>query len=141
MEAISRIKLDELAPQSSGEASLLIRRGPRLDAATEAVIQRLWMETVAAYPNQVLPPATPDMWLVKWEEMILRFGVSLFRDALSKAVDGKFFPTPDSIKEWCESLAETRRSETDAQKYLREHEEMKAQWERERAEDKANATD
>lgn len=140
MEALSRIATTaiEKAPQSSGEVSLSIRQGPPLPAATAQVIQRLWMQTVAAKPNQTLPEGTPDMYLAQWEALVLRYGLLTFRDALSRAIEGRFFPAPEDIAEHCQAIARDEREREAARNHLDKLAELKAQCERERAEDMAN---
>ena len=66
----------------------------------------------------------------------MKYDLRQFHQALSTAIRGnKFFPPPEEIREVIEAQAYSRRLEYQAQKAIREHDEAKAQWERERAED------
>lgn len=141
MEALAKIAntaIEKPQPSSAG-ISLSTRPGPPLPADTAQTIQRLWLQTVAAYPNQTLPEGTPDMYLVKWEAMVLRYGAEMFRDGLSKAIDdSRFFPVPEDIATHCQAIARDRRERAAALKAMSELEDWKAQCEREREEDERN---
>jgi hypothetical protein len=136
MEAIRKIKLDELAPRPSEGVSLATRSGPPLPAGMGLMLSKLMAEAQAFMPNQTLPEGTPDMYLTAWEEIALRVGLKTFREGLWKALrEADFFPSQKAIEERC---MEIRRAEGDrhrAQEMIRQHDEAKAQWERERAED------
>lgn len=59
----------------------------------------LMAQAQAFFPNQTLPPGTPDLWLRAWEEMAGEMGVQRFERALWRAlVTGSFIPNPDDIR-------------------------------------------
>ena len=96
----------------------------------------LMAQTQARYPNQTLPPGTPDMYLVEWEELVLKFGLQPFRDALSKAIrSSRFFPDPQEIRDLLQVKKRDTAAHAESQKFLRQQDEWKAQWQRERLED------
>ena len=93
----------------------------------------LMAQTQALYPNQELPDMTPDMYLVQWEEMALKYGMEAFTLALSKVIRvSKFFPDPFDIREACEESARTARSAAHARKVSEDLAAWKKQWEAER---------
>jgi hypothetical protein len=137
MEAISKIKLPELAQPSSEAVSLAPTSPPQVSASSASSLMVMMAQAQARYPNQTLPPETPEMYLIEWAEIVVKYGLVPFRDALSTAMrESDFFPSPNVIREWCESIAASRRNESSAERYIREQDEWKAQWEREREEDR-----
>ncbi len=137
------------APQSSGSVSLLRPSETRLSAVTEDALALLLAQTVARYPKQKLLPLTTDMYLAEWEEMVLRYGLDPFRNALSKAIRDRerapFFPEPHDIEAHLlatiraeEMAVRVEREQRESRRHLEAFDEMKARWLRERAEDIAN---
>lgn len=136
MEALSKIILPELAQQSSDSLSLTKPSGISPEDGMACLL--LMKQAKDRYPNQQLPEVTQEMYLTEWEELALKYGLHRFREALSTAIrESKFFPAPEDIREVCEAQAYSLRLEYQAQKHIRENDAAKAQWERERAEDKA----
>jgi hypothetical protein len=137
MEALREIaKRNELALQPSGETSLLTRQWPPLSDEDEAELQRLWLQTVASYPNQALPMGTPDMYLMQWEKMVLRYKMETFRRGLSRAInESRFFPAPEDISDQCQAIARNHRERQEAIRVMHELDDLKAQCERERLEE------
>lgn len=142
MEALSKIKLDELVPQFSDNMSLTRPSG--ISPQDGMACMLLMKQTKDRFINQQLPEVTQEMYLTEWEEMALRYGLEAFRDALSTAIrESKFFPPPEDIRGVCEARAYSRSMENSAQRFIGEMAAARAQWERERAEDregKASAT-
>jgi len=106
-------------------------------------------QTVARYPKQKLLPLTTDMYLAEWEEMVLRYGLDPFRNALSKAIRDRerapFFPEPHDIEAHLlapiqaeQAAARAEREQRESRRHLEAFDEMKARWLREREEDLAN---
>lgn len=140
MEALRKVKLEELipTPPSSVSVSLTTPSGPPLPEGMGWALSTLMAQTQARYPNQTLPPGTPDMYLVEWEELTLKFGLQAFRDALSKAIrSSRFFPDPQHIRELLLAKKRADSAHAESQKFLRQQDEWKAQWQRERLEDAA----
>ena len=140
MEALRKIKLAELEPPqpSSGSVSLTTPSGPPLPDGMGWALSTLMAQVQARYPNQTLPPGTPDMYLVEWEELALQFGLQAFRDALSKAIRSwRFFPDPLEIRDLLLAKKHADSAHAETQKFLRQQEDWKAQWLRERLEDAA----
>lgn len=98
----------------------------------------LMKQTKDRYLKQQIPEGTAEMYLAEWEEMAMRFGLDPFRDALSTVIRDRarppFFPEPHEIEAQCMAAVRERLG----RRALADHEAMKAQWERERAEDLAN---
>ena len=137
MEALRKVKLSELepTPPSTGSVSLTTPSGPPLPEGMGWALSTLMAQTQARYPNQTLPPGTPDMYLVEWEELALKFGLEAFRDALSKAIrSSRFFPDPQEIRELLQAKKREAAAHAESRKLLRQMDEWKAQWQRERLE-------
>lgn len=102
------------------------------------VLFSLMAQTQARYPNQPLPPGTPEMYLTEWKELALQFGLPAFRDALSRVIrSSRLFPDPLEIRELLRAKKRADSERAESQKILRQFDEWKAQWLRERAEDAA----
>ena len=102
------------------------------------VLSRLMTQVQARYPNQTLPPGTPEMYLAEWKELALQFGLSAFQEALAKAIrSSHLFPDPLEIRELLHAKKRADSERAESQKILRQFDEWKAQWLRERAEDAA----
>ena len=133
MEAISKIKLDELAPQQSERLTLTRRLRTSLPDATVLTLMALMRQVEARYPGQVIEEVTKEMYLAEWEEMAVKYDLLILLDALLKVIGvSKFFPAPDEIREWCASISQAQKSRLDALEHIRKHDAAKAQWERER---------
>lgn len=114
MEPIRSIAVNQ--PQSNASVSLTTRSGPPLPAGMGMALATLMAQTQARYPNQTLPEGTPDMYLVEWEEIALKYGLAMFQAGLSRVLrNSRFFPDPLDIREACWGLrnAEIRQAETD----------------------------
>ncbi len=62
----------------------------------------LLVQAQAYFPNQILPPGTPDGWLMAWEEIAQEYGEHRFRSALWRVCrKSKFIPGPSEIEEEC----------------------------------------
>jgi hypothetical protein len=97
-------------------------------------------ETQARYPNQMLLPGTPEMYLAEWEEMAQRYGLEGFRAGLLKAIrepERHFFPAPEDIRAHCACARRQEREREETLRVLKQEAEWKARCERERAEDAA----
>jgi len=98
----------------------------------------LMAQVQARYPNQPLPPGTPEMYLTEWKELAQQFGLSAFQEALSKAIrSSRVFPDPLEIRELLHAKKRADSERAESQKILRQLGEWQAQWLRERAEDAA----
>lgn len=127
MQAISKINLSELAPQTSGVVSLATRSSKPLPPGMGHSLALMMAQAQAAKPNQKLPEGTPEMWLTQWEAIALKFGIETFRDALLKALgENEFLPDPASIRSYCEGMARTQRDLDDGRRAIREFDELRA---------------
>jgi hypothetical protein len=140
MDAISKINLPELAPQSSDESKISLLSRESLPEGTASALLLMLGQAQARYPNQILPELTQEMYLSEWEAMTVKYGLAVFRDALLKAIQAaEFFPDPKVVRDYCKDIAEGNRSAVEAQKVIAAHDAMRDQWLREREERKANA--
>jgi predicted TIM-barrel fold metal-dependent hydrolase len=136
MERIGVIQFQvESVLQSSGNATLVKRSQTLLPDGMESALTQLFAQTLARYPNQELPPDTPDMYLEEWEKLALKFGLEAFTVGLSKAIDeSDFFPDPHVIRYHC---AAQRRADGERERTQKACAEMVAArevWERQRRE-------
>ena len=138
MEAIRAISNRvELVRQPSVVRNLATTSNLRLLDSEVDTLELLMDQTQARYPNQTLPPDTPVMYGVLWAEMVAKFGLPAFTDALSKVIrSSKFFPDPMDIEAQCAATKREQYEASNAARYIREHDNAKAQWVRERAEDR-----
>lgn len=137
METLREIQLAS-RPQSSGSPSLVTQLTRHVPDAQAEELLDLMEQTQAGYPNQTLPPLTPDMYLAQWEEIVVEFGMPAFRAALWRAIcESDFFPGPKSIRNECELARRKERERARTTGYLTQLQQWKEQWERERAEDRA----
>src|ERR1700744_1848147 len=128
MEALATIgKRGELAPQSSDSKTLTMRSGPPPPEGTGPLLA-LWMaETQGRDVNQELPPGTPDMYLVEWEEMVMKYGEEVFRIALSRAIrESSFFPAPNVINMHCDAESLDRKNRIAGRAAISAHDAAKA---------------
>jgi hypothetical protein len=136
VEALSKIKLPELALQSSD--SVTLTKPSPISQQNGLAVLKLMKETKDNYINQELPETTQKMYLAQWTRMVQRYGLEEFRGALLTVIQvSKFFPPPEDIREVCASRAYGQGMRRSAQKAIRELDEAKALWERQRAEDRA----
>lgn len=149
MHELSRISAADLqlqdeasAPLSSEALILASALTPPVSDENFATLQQLMQLTQARFPNQELAPGTPDMYLAEWEEMVSRFGLTEFRESLGCVIRDRerapFFPAPEEIEA---TIRAHRHSKRERQKTLDEFaalEMAKAQWQRERDEEKVH---
>lgn len=65
----------------------------------------LMAQAVAFFPNQTLPPGTPDVYLMAWGQIAQKYGENRFQNALWNVLRrSDFFPLPKAIEEECEAL-------------------------------------
>lgn len=91
----------ELAVQPNGErqAATMLRM-PLGDEQLDADLGRLMSEAQAMKPNVELPPGTPDLYMMAWEDLILKYGMDLFVKGLwASLCSGPFFPAPNEIED------------------------------------------
>jgi hypothetical protein len=70
--------------------------------------------------------------------MVLKYSLPIFQAGLLKAIrEARFFPDPLVLREHCEALKRGGREREEALVRIREVDEWKAQWLKERAEDLA----
>lgn len=133
MEALSKINLPELAQQPSVEISLTKPSGISRELGLALIL--LLKQAKDGFPNQELLKGTQEMYLAQWEEMTLQYGVTAFREGLWKAIrSSEFFPVPDTIRAYCRDIRNSELDRASGLKAIREHDAMKAQWLKERAE-------
>jgi hypothetical protein len=83
----------------------------------------LMAQATAFFPNQTLPPGTPDVYLLAWRQIADKYGMSRFQNALWNVLRrSEFFPVPKLIEDECEAIRRIsyggRKDELDA--YRRE---------------------
>lgn len=129
------------ARPSSGNVTLLPPSAARLNAATEDALLLLMAQTSARYPKQEMLPLTTDMYLAEWEQMVLRYGLDPFRDALSRAIHNRarapFFPEPHEIEEEIRAELSARRNRA----VITSIDEARQRWERENGRRAVTAAD
>ena len=141
MQALSTIAALEIvpAPPRNEELTLAVASGMQLPVAQVETLGMFMAQTQARYPKQELPEGTPDMYLAEWEEMAVKYGLMAFRDALSRVLRNRdrpqFFPEPHEIEAYCEASFRDQSNRLRGEKAVREFDELKAQSDRERAED------
>lgn len=155
MSELSRIhnslpELSEAQPQSEAWSLARISQ-PLVSAACVDTLSFLMAQMQARYPNQALPEGTPDMYLADWEKMVHRYGrhdgqfverlgLDRFRAALLSLIEDRsrprFFPDPQEIEDRLCAILREEREERERRKRDADLERRKAQWLREREEEK-----
>ena len=129
------------ALQRNGSSALTLHPTQPLSADTAYQLKALWDQTIARYPKQEIGPLTTEMYLSEWEEMVVRYRIEPFGNALSKVLRDRarapFFPEPHEIEAELRSEASLRAG----RKAVTQIDEWKAQWMRERDEDLANGVE
>jgi hypothetical protein len=65
----------------------------------------LMAQAVAFFPNQTLPPGTPDVYLKAWMQIAEKSGPERFQNALWNVLRrSEFFPLPKAIEDECEHI-------------------------------------
>ena len=141
MQALSTISNStELVQHSSDKMSLTRPSGiSSSDGMATALLMR---QTSSRYTNQVITEPTKEMHLAEWEEMVIKYGLQPFRDALSKVIRAsRFFPDPQDLWEACREparVARTERDATETQELLRKQDAARELCRKERAEELAS---
>lgn len=144
LSRINSIHLPELAEAPAASAALDLAKvsGPQPSTLLVQQVTSLLAQTESRYPHQELDPVTSRMYMAEWLEMAVRYGknplaeslMQLFRDPERP----NFFPSPDEIRAVLHARKVAEVSRTRAENAMKELENAKATWERERAEDIAN---
>lgn len=130
MERLSAIQL------SSDKALLTTRSQQQENDALADRLLELMAQAQAYFPNQTLPPGTPDAYLKAWEEIVAERSEEKFTAALWRACrKGKFFPGPAEIEEQADALAPQSKLPV-RNEFLERWEKDKQHVEREREEDR-----
>ena len=107
MEAVSKGLRKMQQPSASG--FLVTRSAKQLPADSVLALGAMMAQTQSFFPNQTLPPGTPEVWLRAWEELALKFGLDNFTEGLWKVVnESDFMPGPKAIREACGSFARAK---------------------------------
>jgi hypothetical protein len=65
----------------------------------------LMAQATAFFPNQTLPPGTPDVYLLAWRQIADKYGMNRFQNALWNVLRrSEFFPLPKAIEDECEAI-------------------------------------
>jgi hypothetical protein len=65
----------------------------------------LMAQAVAFFPNQTLPPGTPDVYMLAWRQIAEKYGAQRFQNALWNVLrKSEFFPVPKAIEDECEAI-------------------------------------
>lgn len=68
-------------------------------------LKMLMAQAVAFFPNQTLPPGTPDVYMLAWKQIADQYGAHRFQNALWNVLRrSDFFPLPKAIEDECEVL-------------------------------------
>ncbi len=131
-------ELDRAQPSNACVSLTSISSISRADGMALTVLMK---QVKDRYIKQQIPETTQEMYLAEWEEMVLRYGLVPFRDALLKVIRdderAPFFPEPDEIRKVCRAAARAEREREETKEQLKKQAEWKATWERERAADLA----
>lgn len=85
--------------QSKSNKSAITQSQPLSNEDLVRKLLSMMAQAQAFFPNQTLPPGTPDLWLRAWEEMVGEMGLQRFETALWRAlVTGRFIPSPEDIR-------------------------------------------
>jgi hypothetical protein len=65
----------------------------------------LMAQAAAFFPNQTLPPGTPDVYLLAWRQIADKYTMNRFQNALWNVLRrSEFFPLPKAIEDECEAI-------------------------------------
>lgn len=129
MQALKHIQ-SPLAQQPLSANLSVMKRSAKLSATDLAFLAVLFADMQARFPNQTILKTTVQAYMHDWEEMVLKFGMDCFQEALSKVSQTtEFFPHPAEIRSVCQDLKRSARQDNDAQRYLQELAEWQKRWE------------
>lgn len=124
----------ELAQLNNDASLVTLASTPHLPDSELRSLHVMMRQARALKPNQDIPEDTAVMYALEWAEMVQKYGLKTFRDALLRALrESQFFPDPAAIRERCEALSDAEVMRERGRQAIREHDERVARCKAERA--------
>ena len=137
MQPISSVQVDvEQAERPKANANSSKALLAPLPASSLMALGELMIETKAFYFAQTISPATANAHAKEWATLARVYGIETFKSALIQAKrSSEFFPSPVILRRGCDALAKAAQQRGRATKVIAQHDDARALWLREYAED------